>query len=54
MKNLYTSESDRFNITYEKENIGLGVSLFTCDDFWMFDVMLLFFHIYITNNYWHV
>lgn len=50
MKNLYTSESNRLNITYEKENIGLGVSLFTCDDFWMFDIMLLFFHIYITNN----
>lgn len=50
MKNLYTSESNRLNITYEKNNIGLGVSLFTCDDFWMFDIMLLFFHIYITNN----
>ena len=50
MKNLYMSESNRFNITYEKENIGLGVSLFTCDDFWMFDIMLLFWHIYLTND----
>ena len=48
--NLYTSKSDRINITYERYNIGLGVSLFTCEDFWMLDFMLLFLHIYLTND----
>ena len=48
--NLYTNKSGRINITYERYNIGLGVSLFTCEDFWMLDFMLLFWHIYLTNN----
>ena len=48
--NLYTSKNDRINITYDKYNIGLGVSLFTCEDFWMLDFMLLFWHIYLTND----
>ena len=50
MKNLYTSEKDTFNITYEPDNVGIGVSLFTCEDFWMLDFMLLFWHIYLTND----
>jgi hypothetical protein len=47
---IYQNKNETLTITYESNNIGIGLNYYTALDFWIFEISLLFFHVYITNK----
>lgn len=47
---IYQNKNETLTITYEPNNIGIGLNYFNAYDFWILEISVLVFHIYITNK----
>ena len=47
---LYENEQQTLRFTFESNNFGLGFNHFIAEDFWLVEITVLFFHIYLSNN----
>lgn len=47
---LYENKQQTFRFTFESNNFGLGFNHFMAEDFWLVEITILFFHIYLSNN----
>ena len=47
---LYENEQQTFRVTHESNNFGLGFNHYIAEDFWLVEITILFFHIYLSNS----
>ena len=52
--NLFTSKSNRVNITFDTKLIGFGISGYAEEGSWFIDFSFLFLHLYLSNLCWQM